>query len=427
MPRFDAEQYLRRLGERQLAVLLAQRGERDELPDAAAALTAVGALDAERARQIVVDYAVAMDRARSVNHPGAHRIIGDSELAPGVEPAPLPARRVFLLGVTVPLAGGELYLRTLTLTRENARLEGYVLWDPGGPGWGSGAPILDVRDATAGPVVPAVSPAVGARGQGHADGVWETEGPLAADLGWIEVSGTGIELFDPITPPAVEIEALPPERGPWRYLWHLLAHLQHHHDGGRVRAAVDALISAGRIRADDRELDGVLWVAEATGGPGWVQLRGGGTASPPSPAPAVPASVPARWRSLVRRQSPFTGTNGTLTVGAVTPPFDGVSIALNTLRAGPDRCWLTVDGAGALRPSPLAPGTLAHAPAWWASDDRYNHYLGHVENWSSDPTTGRGAGEVHFGALDARASELTLAVTTLSARALIAIPLIWDE
>lgn len=436
MAPFDAELYLRLLGERQLAVLLGDggqhRGDPDDLPDAASALTAVGLIEAELARRIVVNYAMAMGRVRASSHPGAHRIIGESDVAPDAEPVPLAPRTMFLLGVTVALPGAELSVRALTLSRESARIEGYLLSDPDSPSQGAAVPRLGLRGSGAGPTVDAVfSKAAGRRIRGVADGVWETAGPLGAgplgaDLGWIEICGQRVELFDPVRAPTVEIESCATERVAVRYLWQLLALVHHHRHPGRVPAAADALIAAGLFREEDPELEAVLWANDANAGR--ASMRSGTVPGHGPPHGGVPAAVPTRWRSLLGRPGLFKGVNGTLAVGAVTPLFGGASIAVNTLSAGPDHYRISVDTAEAMaEPTPMVPGTMARAITWWASDDRGNHYLGMFDSKSTDDARGRGAAEIHFDALDPRASELTLTVTTLSARAQIPIPLLWDE
>ena len=79
------------------------------------------------------------------------------------------------------------------------------------------------------------------------------------------------------------------------------------------------------------------------------------------------------WRSLLRRLGRDDGPEWTLVVDALTPPCDGVQFAAH---------WITSDLAGfevefEVAPNVLGAGALDELPvAWWARDDRENHYLG---------------------------------------------------
>jgi hypothetical protein len=65
--------------------------------------------------------------------------------------------------------------------------------------------------------------------------------------------------------------------------------------------------------------------------------------------------------------------------------------------------------------------------AWWAHDDRANYYLGHINGWSGGGANSHSQGDIEFARLDPKARELTIAVTTLRARALIKVPLEWSS
>jgi hypothetical protein len=113
-------------------------------------------------------------------------------------------------------------------------------------------------------------------------------------------------------------------------------------------------------------------------------------------------------------------------VSAVTPPIDGVSVALTTLESAPDGWMITAE----VTPDVVAHMAFAQAArhrglAWWARDDRGNHYLGESRSWSGGGDLG--AGEIAFWpTLDPQATELVVMPTAETKRAVIRLPLVWD-
>jgi hypothetical protein len=418
---FDPELYLRRLGERELASGLDVPHERmngrAQLSEAAAALAVAGVVDPELAQRIATDYEIAFELRRGGTSMSArHRRLARAAQAPA--PEALSARRVFLLNAAIPLPQGTLTAQTLTLTDTHTRLNGYVIWNAG-PSRHSGSGPPDLRlDTPAGQTLTARFS--GSWGDGRADGQFEADGTIAPDPAWVAIEGTRAEVVSTASRPAVRIERLEPARIYMRYLWALLADFGDRHSrGGGIEAAVAALIAAGLISAEDPELEGVLWIADGSSRhPRPRHLRGG-------PAPSAPASVPPAWRSLLARRSATDGPTGNLAVGALTPLFDGISVAVNTLGSSSERFWIRTDTTGIGHPHPMLSAAERRPVAWWASDDRDNHYLGHMNQWSGG--NGLGSGEITFGPLDPKACELTLAVTTLTERALIPIHLDWSS
>jgi hypothetical protein len=64
--------------------------------------------------------------------------------------------------------------------------------------------------------------------------------------------------------------------------------------------------------------------------------------------------------------------------------------------------------------------------AWWAADDRGQHYLGQQGDWHSGPD--RSGGQIEFWpALDPAARVLDIMPTTMAARAVVRVPLEWGE
>ena len=64
--------------------------------------------------------------------------------------------------------------------------------------------------------------------------------------------------------------------------------------------------------------------------------------------------------------------------------------------------------------------------AWWAADDRGHHYLGQQAQWHFSPD--RAGGQIEFWpALDPAARILDIRPATMAERAVIRVPLEWDE
>ena len=108
-------------------------------------------------------------------------------------------------------------------------------------------------------------------------------------------------------------------------------------------------------------------------------------------------------------------------LGAVTPLFDGISVAVNTLVASEEDLTFEVE----TRPDVAGMFDLTlESPqvAWWARDDAGNHYLGDAGSWQSDGR--RGSGTIMFEAgMDPKATQLDLMPTGPTERAVISIPL----
>jgi hypothetical protein len=112
-------------------------------------------------------------------------------------------------------------------------------------------------------------------------------------------------------------------------------------------------------------------------------------------------------------------------IGAVTPVFDGFSVAVGSLESRAEGFGMEVE---------VAPGVEVHEPfnssvlprqlAWWALDDRGNHYLGQIGGWSSSDE--HSSGELEFWpALHPRATRLQIMPTDETMRAVISLPLPW--
>src|SRR5207247_1878829 len=120
------------------------------------------------------------------------------------------------------------------------------------------------------------------------------------------------------------------------------------------------------------------------------------------------------------------GPAGTIVVGAVTPPFDGISVAVTSIQSESDAFDVEVE---------IAPGIVGGSPfdetvdeplVWWAADDCGNHYLGGLNGWSGSDTHSEGRLEF-WPALDPKATRLDLMPTTERTRCVIRVPLRWGE
>ena len=125
------------------------------------------------------------------------------------------------------------------------------------------------------------------------------------------------------------------------------------------------------------------------------------------------------WGSLLGRLGSDDGPEWTLVLGAVTPSCDGVQFAANSITSDLDGFEVEFDVA----PNVGGVGALDELPvAWWARDDRENHYLG-------IPTGGGVRGDSAQGtmrywpALDPRAKRLDLLMCVESHQAVVSVSL----
>ena len=255
-------------------------------------------------------------------------------------------------------------------------------------------------------------------GGGGSDTEWHgsfTAGtPLAADTAWIELDGERIDLTAQPWPCETSVEPLPEQDPAHAYLWLRLAGRSHFHEPpGVIDEAIDALLAAGALDADDPVVDDIRAVAEALPGPG--RGRSGGPQR----------QLPEPWRSMLGRQATANGPEGTVALGAVTPVFDGFSVAVEALVSAPEAFTIDVEVAPRLwdhGPFPSTPGT--GRLAWWAADDRGNHYLGAMQSSGGGSDSVRA--ELAFTPrLDPKARHLRIMPTGLSSRAVISFELPW--
>jgi hypothetical protein len=276
--------------------------------------------------------------------------------------------------------------------------------------WGASAPTLSDQSGN--------SATLSFSGNGS-DTQWSgrlaTDDPIAADTGWLELDGHRIELNATSVTAEVSIEELQDADLARRHLWHLLATNDRHGPTQAVEPALDALIAAGALSPHDPAIDELNAVRERLPhrphhNPGVAGVR----------------KLPEPWRSLLKRVGKDDGPTGLVVLGASTPLFDGHRVGILSIES--DRSGFTADvmmtGGGAFHPR--LGGVSNERLAWWARDDRGNHYLGSVGSWSGG--SGHATGDIVFWpALDPRAERLEICPTAAHARAVIGFPLRWRE
>jgi hypothetical protein len=437
----DAELYLRLTGERALLEPAADDGRPDDSPlsTAAHALVAVGALRAGVAQAIVDDYGLALayraGEPAHFHHVRAQRAAFSTTPVPALGPLrAVPCHRL------IEQPWGQLFLNYVVLSDEvtllhvtmrpasappgqrrmGARRGGLAGRGPGprGPGHrviGQGLPrqltVTDDRGTTS----------TGSFSGGGSDDEWrgrfEARPPLAPDTAWIEVLGERIGL--PSTPSAgVQVRMEPQAHADLahRYLWVRLASLAEVHSPDAMETSISALVAAGALKPDDPAIGEVRAVARGL-------FQGSGT------TPGTNAALPEPWRSMLARRGRAGGPEGLAVAGATTPPLDGFTLALLALRSTNEWFSADVETVPGLPHWhwPFASGVVARPLlAWWAADDRGRHYLGRQGEWhSSEDSSG---GQVEFWpALDPAARMLDIMPTTMTARAVIQVPLDWGE
>ncbi|HEX3874865.1 MAG TPA: hypothetical protein VHW26_12010 [Solirubrobacteraceae bacterium] len=433
MSEFDAELYLRLVGERALLARSTRGSDpwSSPLGAAAQALVAVAAIDDRSADDVLDAYALADGLRSPEPHPGRRRLAGRPVPAHGT-PAPLSPRRVVACDRELQRSDGSLHVAYVSLGDDATRLG--VSFRTPAPAAGRARRPVPPRGR-----LPGRGPTIGAAGlhttltddrgtttkahfsgggdlhqwRGHLHG----ERPLDASTAWIEIDGQRIELGAGRPPLEVRVERLPDQSPAIRHLWRLVTPERPHLDASRtvqIQTTIDALVACGALSIDDPAIDETRAASEAIAhGP-----MGSGPGAPRLPRP---------WGSLLARRGNADGPAGTLVLGVVTPRFDGVSLAISVLESRADDWVLDVEAAPDLvMQRPFEHAVRRRTLAWWAVDNRGNDYLGQIGRWSGGGD--RGSGEIEFWpALDPASTQLILMPTAGTERAVIRVPLDWPR
>lgn len=370
---FDAEIYLRRLGERLLDDLGQQKpGHPSGLRGAASALVLAGAIGAERAWRVIDDDATATQIRSDV--PG---FVHYGPPRPRQQAADrLPPRQFRVVNQEIAVAGSQVLVRDLAITADGGtlRYRRYLA----APGLGEVPRMLRRQsfpwnvEVTAPQIVDSTGHRLTTRigdggrdGQGYVDGELDLHGTISPEATWLEIDGTRVDLHGAAAQWEVSLEAIEDEPPLERFLWrHLAVPAPERRDGTDVELMIEALVAAGALE-DGAPLIGDLRAVAAREPLRALHRRR------IKPAPASGLVEP--WGSLLDREGADDGPEWTLVLGAVTDPCDGVQFAANSITSDPDGLEVQFD----VTPPVGGGGALGELPvSWWARDDRENHYLG---------------------------------------------------
>lgn len=424
MGAFDAETYLRLLGERLLLSGEPQHHRQSPLVLPASALVVAGLLDPDCAAGVVDDYTSAL-ALRSGQRgfvasglPNARRPRGKLE-----------PRTTMLLNHEIVFGDGLLLLHDLSITPSAAKLRfrwrsdsarasrGARMFAHGGAGfpWGTAAPVIkddQGRRAT-----------VGAGGGSGNDSQWDGEltlqGALSPTTAWLEVEGTRVDLDRRIAPSRTWVEPILEQGAIERFLWRHLAvpEMPFGHQA-QLAPAIDALRAAGVLTGDEAMIDELAAVsAQLPGRHGRLRGQLGQIGQLPQ---GTGRPVPEAWRALLSRVGRSDGPSWTRVLGAVSDPFDDIQVAFHSVSSGEAGFEADFEAS----PNVLHPSALGQLPVvWWARDDRGNRYLGQPNGWGGNEDGASGTMQ-YWPALDPEATELQLVVSADRHQAVIAVPLV---
>ena len=423
MTRSGGERHLRLVAEQ---MLLERRPRTSLFPvdarlvAAGAALIDVGALTLNAARAITDAYARALHRR-------------DPAMPPPRDPAPTAAPdaggaarelgrwRAVPSGHVIARPWGRLVIDHVLLTEEATALR--VTVDPASPGawsWPAapcspGLPRTLEIDDDQGTTSSAHFEGGGRRGEQAWHGTFRARPPLAPDTAWMSVLGERVDLTG--EPPAIQswTEQLQTGDPARHHLWERVATRNDFHDPrAALETAIAALAAVGALQADDSAADGARLAAG---------LMRPGSAPEGILAAADALSMPVPWRSLLARWGRADGPAGSILVGKVSAPFDGVKVAVTAIDSRPEFFSIGVEVVPGLRTGlPYRVLDELRHVTWWAVDDQGNYSLAEQGSWS--PGASRAQGSLGFWpGLDPRASWVDLMPTTTTARAVIRVPL----
>ncbi len=414
MAGFDAERYLRLAGDRSVP----EGGCFDRPPwnpvlvATGAALVAARAMTTEAAQAVIAGY-----QALTPGEDRSHRMTGRADRPAASVPPGIGPFRVAPCDRVIDQPWGQLMIHYVTFTGDATTLR--VTLVPGRSHGGRFDPPvpLEARQLQVSGDHGTVMTEKFFGSSRHGDPAWhgeyEIHPALAADTGWIELLGERVELISAPAGIRAWIEPLPAQDPAKRHLWERVATINDFHD---LHLALDTtiatLVAAGALPADDPMIGDARAVLAV--------LRPRGT----DPV-ARPRDLAEPWRSLLARWGQGGGPAGIVTVGAITPPFDGVIAAVIALQSHDEHFGINVELVPAVRTGlPYRDLPTQQHLTWWAADDLGNHYLGEQGSWY--PGEDRCQGNIGFWpALHPRAIRLDLIPTATTQSAVIRVPLPW--
>jgi hypothetical protein len=404
---YDAEWQLCRRAEDDLLA-----GRPVMLHERARALVAVGLLTPERAAAVVGRYRRA-GQLRGLEDPREHHR--------GYRPfaATLSPPRVTECGQTIELPWGTVTLHYVISTREQTAITVRLTpasrpRDPHRPQAASpmpSEPNLTVTDDRGVRHATEYSPSPG---DDHWSGRYVLAAPLPAHTKWITVFDQRIELAAEADDVSVLIEKFDPDVGPAelaeRHLNRCLEALStpSYRYQEAVPLAVDTFVDAGIL---DGNSEVVKQVAAA------AQLLHGESVAPGELSP--------RWQSVQARRAARDGRLAAQAIGAITPYFDDLRVALLAVRSSPSD--LELDFAAAAQPGsesiPLVGDSMFTITA---TDDRGNEYIGGFTEFNNGAEGMRGLATFN-APVDPHAARLDIRLATDRAQATVRVPLRWED
>ncbi len=415
MEAFDAETYLRLLGERLLLDREQQHHRRSPLDLPASALVVAGLIDPERAAGVIDDHTAALglrSSERGFPHFGPPR-------RPR-EPGKLEPRETMILDHEIAFGGGMLFLRDLTTTSKGATVRFRWRSDAsrsrtgmrhfGHAGhqfpWGARGPIIEDDQGN--------RPTVGSGGGGGNESQWDGEltldGTLSPTTEWLTVDGTRIKVDRAIAQSRTWVEPIDEQGVIERFLWrHLAAGEMPFGHAVELAPAIEALKAAGVLTGKEAligEIDAVS--AQLPARPGRPRA---------TPSANSGASLPETWRKLLSRVGRSNGPSWTRVLGALSDRFDGIQVAVHSISSEESGFSAEFE----VSPNLLSPSALGELPVvWWARDDKGNRYLGHPNGWGGNENGATGTMQF-WPALDPAAAELQIVVSADEHQAVISV------
>ncbi|HVB14489.1 MAG TPA: hypothetical protein VNH38_07020 [Candidatus Dormibacteraeota bacterium] len=242
---------------------------------------------------------------------------------------------------------------------------------------------------------------------------YTTASPLSQATEWIDAGGIRLSLAPPEAKATSHVEAVAPAAAAQNHLWRRMSSYFCFFPLSGPLPLIDisiaTLVAAGDLAADSPVINQVRSVALAFTG-----------------HPCDRSALPVPWKSLLRGWSRGDGPVGAVAIGTALPPIDDTSLTMEGLASGVSefRVYVTIAPAWRAADAPVS-GPVTVAPlAWWATDDRGNHYLGAVSDIWRLGSADCAEGSIRFWpGIDPQARQLRILPATDTQRAVCVVPL----